>query len=59
LAYLHDIAHRDVVNKYTTASVNVQMNNKNTINNTNDLDDIIDGLVLKVKEAHGLIAEGV
>jgi hypothetical protein len=59
LAYLHDIAHRDVVNKYTTASVNVEMNNKNTINNTNDLDDIIDGLVLKVKEAHGLIAEGV
>ena len=58
LAYLHDIAHRDVVNKYTTASVNVQMTNNNNINNTNDLDDIIDGLVIKVKNAHGLIAEG-
>lgn len=59
LEYLHDIANREAVNKYTTASIVVRMTNNNKINNTNNLEDIVDSLVTQVKGAQLRLAEGV
>lgn len=59
LAYLHDIAHRDAVNKYTTAEIKVNMTNNNKIDNTMNLEDIVNNLVVGVKGAQYRLAEGV
>lgn len=59
LKYLRDIAERDVVNRYTTAAINVKQTNHNTINNDMDLDGVTEHLRSTVEEQMAMAAEGV
>lgn len=59
LKYLRDIAEREVVNRFTTAEIKVEMTNNNNISSDMDLDGIIDHLVTGVNEAMEKAAEGV
>ncbi len=59
LKYLRDIAERETVNRFTTASVKVEMTNHNRINSKLDLDGIVNGLTAAVGNAMSKTAEGV
>lgn len=59
LKYLRDIAERENVNRYTTASVTIQQTNNNTVSGKFDLDGIIDGLTDAIDEAVQVVAPGV
>lgn len=59
LKYLRDIAERDVVNRFTTAEIKVEMTNNNNVSSKMDLDGIVDYLVIGVNEAMANAAEGV
>lgn len=59
LKYLRDIAERDTVNRFTTASIKVTMNNNNTVNSEMDLDGIVNDLAYSVENAMVMAAEGV
>ncbi len=56
---LRDIAERQVINKYTTAEIKVEMVNHNNLSNEMDLDGIVNLLEAKVTEALVTSAEGV
>ena len=59
LAYLRDIAERDVINRFTTAEIKVDMNNTNNISSGMDIDGIVEQLTMGVQEAMEQAAEGV
>lgn len=59
LKYLRDVAERDVVNRFTTAEIKVDMQNNNTISSNIDIDGIIDQMTVGVLEAMDQAAEGV
>ncbi len=59
LKYLREIAERDVVNRFTTAEIKVEMTNNNNVSSDMDLDGIVDYLVIGVNEAMEMAAEGV
>lgn len=59
LKYLRDIAEQEVINRFTTAEINVEMNNNNNINSESDLDGIVSGLEDKIYEMTISMAEGV
>lgn len=59
LKYLIDIAERDTVNRFTTASVNITMNNNNNINEEQDIDGIVEKLATKLEEELQSVADGV
>ena len=59
LKYLRDIAEMEVINRFTTAEIKVEMTNNNNINNEMDLDGVIDYLGEGVNEAMEKAAEGV
>lgn len=59
LKYLNDIAERDVINRFTTAEIKVEMNNNNNVSSDMDLDGMIDHLTAGVNEAMEKAAEGV
>ncbi len=58
LAYLREIAERQAVNTFTTASINVTMNNDNTISSDYDIQTIIGGLYNTLQDAMVATAEG-
>ena len=59
IKYLRDIAERDVVNRFTTAEIKVEMTNNNNVSSDMDLDGMVDYLATGVNEAMEKAAEGV
>lgn len=59
LKYLRDIAEREVINRFTTAEIKIEMNNNNQISGADDLDGILDALEEKLYEGMTVAAEGV
>ena len=60
LEYMRDLAEREVINRFTTASVNVNMGGvTNTVSQDTDLDGVITYLANGVTEALQQAAEGV
>lgn len=59
LKYLRDIAEQEVVNRFTTAEINIEQTNNNTISGKMDLDGIVSGLTDAMYEAVEISAEGV
>ncbi|MFO1444077.1 hypothetical protein KDN24_12865 [Bacillus sp. Bva_UNVM-123] len=59
LKYLRDVAERDVINRFTTAEVKVDMTNNNNVNTNLDIDGIIDRFGEKLVETLDSVAEGV
>lgn len=59
LKYLRDAANTEALNRFGGVSINVQMDNNNTINSALDLDGIVDSLAIAVEEALYTTAEGI
>lgn len=60
LKYLRDLAEQEVVNRFTTAEISIDMSGmKNSINNEMDLDGVVSYLEEKVYETMTIAAEGV
>lgn len=59
LKYLRDIAEREVINRFTTAEIKIDMTNHNNINSEADLDGIINSLSEGLYETMEMAAEGV
>ena len=59
LKYLIDIAERETINRFTTASVNITMTNNNNINQEQDIDGIVETLATKLEEELQSVADGV
>lgn len=59
LKYLRDVAEQEVINRYTTASVKVEMTNNNNINSDADADGLITKFYNGIAEAASTVAEGV
>lgn len=59
LKYLRDVAERDTINRFTTASIKVEMTNNNNVSSKMDLDGIVDSLTLAVEDAMSKSASGV
>ena len=60
LKYLRDLAEQEVINRFTTAQITVDMKNEfGSVNSNMDLDGVIAYLEEKVSEAMNVAAEGV
>ena len=59
LQYLRDLAEQEVINRFTTAEIKIDMTNHNSIRSEMDLDGIVDHLETKLHEAMVSTAEGV
>ena len=59
LKYMRDIAEQEVINRFTTAEIKVDMTNYNSVNSDLDIDGIVDTLGSKVEEQMNISAEGV
>lgn len=59
LKYLRDIAETEAINRFTTAKIEVTMNNNNTVSSDMDIDGMVDHLSAGVLEAMEQAAEGV
>jgi tape measure domain-containing protein len=59
LKYLRDIAERDVINKFTTATIKVSMNNNNNISGGMDIDTFTKHFTSKIEEQMDKVAKGV
>jgi hypothetical protein len=59
LKYLRDIAEQEVINRFTTAEINVSMSNQNTVNNNSDLDGMVNYLKDSLVETVQIAAEKV
>ena len=60
LKYLRDAAEQEVINRFTTAEIRVEMGGiNNTVNQNTDIDGVIDYMVTGVEEAMQRVAEGV
>lgn len=59
LRYLRDIAEQERVNHFTTAEINIEQTNHNTVSGKMDLDGVVSGLTDAVNEAVDMITEGV
>lgn len=59
LKYLRDLAEQEVINRFTTAEIKVEMNNQNNISSEMDLDGVVTYLEDKLYETMVVAAEGV
>ena len=59
LKYMRDLAEQEVINRFTTAEIKVDMVNNNTINSSMDMDGVVTYLTEKVQETMEIAAEGV
>ncbi len=59
LKYLRDLAEQEVVNRFTTAEIKVEMNNENHISSEMDLDGVVAHLEEKLYETMQVSAAGV
>lgn len=59
LKYLRDAAEQEVINRFTTAEIKVEMTNNNTVNSDIDIDGMVSKLADGVNEAMIYAAEGV
>ena len=59
LKYLRELAHQGWTNKFTTASIKVDMSNYNTINSELDMDGIVTRLRDGLVEEMNIVANGV
>lgn len=59
LEYLRDIAEQEAVNRFTTAEINIEQTNNNSVSSAMDLDGIVSGLTDMVAEAVEISSEGV
>lgn len=61
LKYLRDIAERDIVNRFTTAEIKVEMGgviNNVEGNSMQDIDQLMDKMTIKLTETMSAVAEG-
>jgi tape measure domain-containing protein len=59
LKYMRDLAEQEVINRFTTAEIKIDMNNENHINSEMDLDGVVTYLEEKLYETMQIAAEGV
>ena len=59
LKYMRDLAEQEVINRFTTAEIKIDMNNENHINSEMDLDGVVTYLEEKLYETMQVAAEGV
>lgn len=59
LKYLREIAERDVINRFTTAEIKIDMKNEMAVNGELDLDGVVTKLEEKLYESMVVAAEGV
>lgn len=59
LQYMRDLAEQEVINRYTTAEVKINMNNNNTISKDVDVNSFIRRLGEGLREQMAIAAEGV
>ncbi len=59
LKFLRDLAEQEVINRFTTAKISLEMTNNNHINSELDIDGIVDAVGEKLYEAMEVAAEGV
>jgi hypothetical protein len=59
LKYMRDIAEREVINRFTTAEIKIDMTNNNTINGEQDIDGIVEKIGQKLAEEVDISSEGV
>lgn len=58
LKYLREIAEQEVINRFTTSQIKIDMNNNNNINSKLDLDGVVSYLEEKVYESMVIASEG-
>jgi len=59
LKYLRDLAEQEVINRFTTAEIKIEMNNQNTLASNMDIDGVVAYLEDKLYESMVVAAEGV
>lgn len=59
IKYMRDVTEMEVINKFTTAEIKMEVQNSNMISNNMDIHDVIDEFTEYLKEKMQMTAEGV
>ena len=59
IKYMRDAAEMEVINKFTTAEIKMEVQNSNMISNNMDIHDVIDEFTEYLREKMQMTAEGV
>ncbi len=59
LKYMHDIAEREVMNRFTTAEIKLDMTNNNNISSDIDVNMVIAKITDSITESMQVAAEGI